>query len=201
WRRTLYAPGLLILAGLLFFPWAWLASDVTLNDAIYHFRRQEWDQALAKSDGVRPGSRDFLMALYLKGNTLREQGKPKEALAEYARLEAEAPHFGQIHYQQALAFASMADWDRAFAQHALEARLDPLYAPNFVAWSAVARDKGDLKTAESTLKSAIALEPNRPDYWRGLAFVYKLQNRVGTSRSAMREAVRLEKSQSGVPGG
>lgn len=201
WRRTLYAPGLAILAGLLFFPWAWLASDVNLNDAVYHLRRQEWDQALSRFDGVRPSSRDYLMALYLKGNTLREQDKPEAAMAEYARLEAQAPNFGQIHYQEALAFADMEDYDHALVQHALEARLDPLDAPNLVAWSAIARDKGDLKTAESTLKAAIALEPDHPDYWRGLAFVYKLENRSGTSRRAMQEAVRLEKSQSDIPGG
>ncbi|UPT73633.1 MAG: hypothetical protein M0D55_17510 [Elusimicrobiota bacterium] len=164
-RRALYAPSLLAFAGLAFFPGAWLRSDVELNKGIYYAKTgqgAELEKAIASFENVAPGSRNWTMAQYFKGNALLSIGKAQEALAAFDRLQEQAPDYVLVHAQRGAAYAKLGDWEKAAAARARQAELDPLYVENLVAWAEAARAAGDLDTAKVAAGLGANLDAEHP---------------------------------------
>ena len=158
-RRALYAPSLLAFIGLILMPGLWLRSDVDHNVAIYHAKKAQYDKALAHFDRVLPGSPNYTMALYFRGNVFNEQEKYQEALAAYDRLQLQAPDYVQVHAQRAVAYAKLGDWTAAAVERKRQAELDPIDVVNLVAWSEAARAAGNLDEARMAIARAQALDP------------------------------------------
>jgi tetratricopeptide (TPR) repeat protein len=161
-RNALYAPSLLAFAGLSLLPGAWMRSEVELNKAIFFVNDKNLPQAVAQFEGVRPGSRSYLLAQYFKGNTLNDMGRHEEALAAYDRLQEQAPDYILVHAARGAAYAKLGDWKAAAAERARQADLDPLFLENLVAWAEAARASGDLEQARVAAAKAEALAPGDP---------------------------------------
>jgi tetratricopeptide (TPR) repeat protein len=159
-RRALYAPALLAFAGLAVMPGLWLRSDVNLNAAIYFAKNNDLSKAVELFSEVLPGAQSYTMSLYFKGNALADMGKPEEALAAYASLQAQAPDYVLVHARRGAAYAKLGDWTAAATERARQADLDPLYLENLVAWSEAARAAGNLDEARLAAAKAEALAPD-----------------------------------------
>jgi|CXWL01.1.fsa_nt_gi tetratricopeptide (TPR) repeat protein len=159
-RRALYAPSLLTFIAFNVMPGLWLSSDVHHNAAIYYAKTAQYDKALAHFDRVLPGSPNYTMALYFRGNMLNDQEKYQEALAAYDRLQIQAPDYVQVHAQRGHAYAKLGDWTAAASERALQAALDPIDVRNLIAWSEAARAAGNLDEARMAIARAQALDPN-----------------------------------------
>ena len=157
-RRALYAPSLLAFAALSVMPGLWLRSGVDHNVAIYHAKKGDFDKALTHFDRVLPGSADYVMALYFRGNVLNDQGKHEEALAAYDRLQAQAPDYVQVHAQKGAAYAKLGDWTAAASERRRQAELDPIDVTNLIAWSEAARAAGNLDEARMVIARAETLD-------------------------------------------
>ena len=160
-RTALYAPSLLAFAALAVFPGVWLRSDVELNVGIYYAKNSQFsglDEAVSHFDKVAPGSPNWTMAQYFKGNALLDAGKPREALAAYDRLQEQAPDYVLVHASRGAAYAKLEDWGAAAAERARQAALDPLYLENLVAWAEAARASGDLETAKLAAGRAATID-------------------------------------------
>lgn len=154
-RRALHAPGLLALLALAVPPGRWLKSEVDHNAAIYLAKHRDFDGAVALWEKMPPGSRQYAMSLYFRGNARLDQGRAEEALAYYDRLRAEAaPDFVQVHFMRGVALAKLGRWEEAALAHARQAELDPLYAPNYARWAEAARAAGDLDGSRRALALA-----------------------------------------------
>lgn len=158
-RRALYAPALLGFAGLALFPGLWLRSDVNLNEAIYYTKTNDLARAITLFSKAIPGSRNYTMSLYFKGNALNEIGQWSEALAAYDKLQAQAPDYVLVHASRGAAYAKLGDWTAAAAERSHQAALDPLYLENLIAWSEAARAAGNLEEARLAAGNAEALKP------------------------------------------
>lgn len=158
-RRALYAPALLAFAGLALFPGLWLRSDVNLNTAIYFAKENDLPKAIELFSKVIPGSHDYTMAQYFRGNALNAMGRHDEALVAYDRLQAQAPDYVLVHAARGAAYAKLGDWTAAAAERSRQADLDPLYLENLVAWAEAARAAGNLEEARLAAGKAEALDP------------------------------------------
>lgn len=177
-RSALYAPSLLVFAGLAVFPGVWLRSDVDLNAGIYLAKQGASHEAVGRFDAVAPGSPNWTMAQYFKGNALLDAGEPQEALAAYDRLQEQAPDYVLVHAARGGAYAKLGDWTAAAAERARQAELDPLYIENLVAWAEAARAAGDLETAKVAAGKAALLDATREDVKLQLAANLLVERRI-----------------------
>lgn len=191
-RQRAYAPALLAFAGLVFFPFRWLASDVEHNLGVYYARQGDWSQAVAHEDRVAPGADAYVAAQYVKGDAYLAANRPEEALKAYGALEGLAPNYGAVHFKRALAYAKLEDWNRAFASHREQEKLDPLFADNFAGMAQAAKRLNDLPSAEKAAQQAVALEPGQPARLEALAEILIKEKRVAQARAVQREIGRLK---------
>lgn len=159
-RRLMQGPVLMLFLGLIAWPGLWLASDVRYNRAVAETRAGNLDAALADAGRVWPGSAVFPSSLYLRGKVLMAQGKAREALDAYARLDDAAPDFGRSHARKAEAYAALGDWAGSAAERERQAALSPLDVANLAAWAEAARAAGDLPTARRAATRAEVLAPD-----------------------------------------
>lgn len=189
-RRALYAPALLVFAGLAAFPGLWLRSDVNLNSAIYFAKAKDLPKAVELFSAVRPGAPAYAQSLYFKGNALLELGRPDEALAAYGRLQEQAPDYVLVHARRGEAYARLGDWTAASAERSLQARLDPLYLENLVAWAEAARAAGNLDEARLAAAQAQALGPEDERVRLQLAANEVMERRLAASAERERRTGR-----------
>lgn len=162
-RRALYAPSLLVFAALAVLPGAWLRSDVLLNEGIYYAKSErDMERAAERFGRVLPGSANWPMAAYFKGNALIDAGDYGGALAAYDALQRQAPDYVLVHMMRAKAHAKLGDWELAAAEHRRQSELDPIYLPNLVAWAEAARAAGNLEEAKLAAGKAQALDAEDP---------------------------------------
>lgn len=200
-RQRMYAPALLAFAGLAFFPLQWFDSEIENNTAIACANSQDWTNALAHFDRVRPGADSYVAAQYGKGNAYLSEDKPQEAVNAYAVLEELSPDYSRIHYQEAVAYEKMEKWQEAVASHEHEARLHPEFVANYVGWAQASKRLGDLDAAETAAKKALELEPNDPAHQLALAEIYLKEKRVADARKLEKQAAQLRTEQKKKPQG
>jgi tetratricopeptide (TPR) repeat protein len=158
-RRLLQYPAFMLFACALAWPGGWLASDVRYNRALAEARSGSLDAALADAGRVWPGSAVYPSSLYLRGRALMDQGKPREALDAYARLDDAAPDFSRVHARRAEAYATISDWPSSARERRRQADLTPLDLANLTAWAEAARAAGDIESARLAAARAQALAP------------------------------------------
>ncbi|MEK7390106.1 MAG: O-antigen ligase family protein [Elusimicrobiota bacterium] len=179
-RRALYAPGLLGLAALTIIPGLWLRSQVDLNTAIYYAKTGRYDEALSRLERAYPGSPNYCLSIYFRGNVLAAQNKHKEALAAYELLQTHAPDFILVHALKGRSHALLGDWTAAADERARQARLDPLDMANLVAWSEAARAAGRLDQARAAAAQAEALDADDPRVRLQIAANNLIERRLAT---------------------
>ena len=183
-QRLLQGPALLAFLALAAGPAGWLASDVRYNRAVAEARAGGLDAALADADGVWPGSPVYASALYLRGRVLQEQGKPGQALDEFARLDFVSPDFSRLHARRAEAYASLEDWNSSASERERQAGLTPLDIANLTAWTEVARAAGDMDAARRAAARAQAVAPEDENVKLQLAANVLLEKRIAERESA-----------------
>jgi tetratricopeptide (TPR) repeat protein len=159
-RRLMQGPALMLALGAAVWPGLWLASDVNFNRAVAESRSGNPDAALADAGEVWPGSGVYPSSLYLRGRVLMDQGKPREALDAYARLDDVSPDFSRLHARKAEAYAAVGDWSSSAGERGREADLHPSDVANLTAWAEAARAAGDLPAARRAADRAGALAPD-----------------------------------------
>ncbi len=190
-KHWLYAPASVVTFSLMIFPALWFYSDIQQNIGVLRSQEGQWAKALMRFNNVVPGSPRYVTAQYFKGNVLLDQGKPKEALEQYALLESVSPDYVRLHYMKALAYAAAWDWDKAIESHERWAALDPLDADNYSHWAQAAIVTGDLEGARQAAFAAIALKPENPDHWQTLSLVYLKQKRTKAAKRLELQAKKL----------
>lgn len=121
-----------VVMALMFYPlllfWGYFKADVHHNRAIFHSKRQEWDQALANYFEVNRLNPGFPMAHYFRGNVyndrwnMEKQSQAKwgdspgqirddfeRTLAAYDDVAKIAPNYVQMHHQRGLVYLKMGD--------------------------------------------------------------------------------------------
>jgi tetratricopeptide (TPR) repeat protein len=189
-RRLLQGPLLVLFAVLAAWPGGWLASDVRYNRAVAEARTGGFDAALADVGRVWPGSPLYTSALYLRGRVLMDQGKPREALDAYARLDEVSPDFSRLHARRAEAYAALGDWPASARERARQGDLTPLELGNLTAWAEAARAAGDIATARRVAARAHAIAPDDESVRLQVAANALLEKRVAETSAASRRRER-----------
>src|SRR3990170_8251128 len=124
---TLTAPITLLLASLLFAPYAGAQSD-DYQDAAKLFRSGQHAQALERVDGFLKGHAKDARARFLKGLILTEQSKPADAIKIFAGLTEDYPELPEPYNNLAVLYASQGQYDKARAALQMAIRTHPSYA-------------------------------------------------------------------------
>jgi tetratricopeptide (TPR) repeat protein len=165
-------------------PAGWLASDVRYNRAVAEARAGSLDAAFADAGIVWPGSPVYSSAIYLRGRVLQEEGKPGQALDEFARLDQIAPDFSRLHTRRAEAYAALEDWNSSVAERERQADLTPLDVGNLTAWAEAARAAGDMDAARRAAARAQAVAPDDETVKLQVAANVLLEKRIAQRESA-----------------
>jgi tetratricopeptide (TPR) repeat protein len=185
-RRLMEGPALLLLFGLAVLPAGWLASDVRYNRALAEARAGGLDAAFADAGRVWPGSPVYASALYLRGRVLLDEGKPGQALDEFARLDEVSPDFSRVHARRAEAYASLEDWNSSVMERGRQADVTPLDVPNLTAWAEAARAAGDMGEARQAAARAQGVAPDDESVKLQVAANALLEKRIAERESAAR---------------
>jgi tetratricopeptide (TPR) repeat protein len=103
------------------------------------------------------------------GNALRSAGQIGRALQSYDRALQIMPQFAEAHVNRAIALRLLgkAEESQAACGNALE--IEPRFAAAFIVLGELSADGGDFAAAERHFRRAIAIEPEVPEGWAGLA--------------------------------
>jgi tetratricopeptide (TPR) repeat protein len=185
-RRLMQGPVLGLFVCLAAWPAGWLASDVRYNRAVAEARAGSLDAAFADAGRAWPGSPVYAPAIYLRGRVLQDQGKPGEALEEFARLDEVSPDFSRVHARRAEAYAAVGDWGSSMIERERQAGLTPLDLPNLTAWAEAARTAGDMKEARRAAERAVAVAPGDESVRLQVAANALLEKRIAERGSPSR---------------
>lgn len=129
-RRLLLAPILAAAAWLAWQSASRFQSDIHHNIAIYWSKEKGWDNALMEYDLEAPGTDTYVMSRYFKGNVFQDRGGPgdlERAVAQYRLVRSLAPHYVEVHYQEATALRKLGRSAEAIEQLETETRIDPTW--------------------------------------------------------------------------
>lgn len=131
-------------------------------------------------------------ALYLLGDVLERENKPRESLAVYTRAAALQPPTPDDLRIVALDYVLLNDYPDAihWLNRALAA--DPT---NAEAWYALGRshmEQGDFVAAERDLRRTLAINPNDPKALDNLGLSLEAQNRSDEALAAYRQAIAAQ---------
>jgi len=185
-RRLMQGTVLGLFAVAAVWPAGWLASDVRYNRALAEARAGGLDAALADAGQVWRGSSVYAPSIYLRGRVLLDQGKPGQALDEFARLDDVSPNFSRVHARRAEAYASLQDWNSSVIERELQAGLTPLDVSNLTAWAEAARAAGDMGAARRAAARAQAVAPEDENVKLQLAANSLLERRIAARDAAAR---------------
>lgn len=188
-RKAVSAAALPAVLALLILPARWQAADVTLNRAVAAADQREYGEAarLAQAADVA-GAPHALEARYVAGQSLLAAGRPQEALVAFARLENEAPSFGQLQYVKGRSYMKLGEWQLAAASFERQRRLDPTDVANLELLAAAAKQSGDYDAARRAALAAIALDPSDPLPKLTLSQVNALERKAATENDERQRA-------------
>jgi tetratricopeptide (TPR) repeat protein len=103
------------------------------------------------------------------GNALRSAGQIRQSLESYHRALEITPRFAEAHCNRAIALRLLgrAAESQAACRNALE--INPRLAAAFIVLGELSADGGDFAAAQRHFQQAIAIQPEVPEAWAGLA--------------------------------
>jgi O-antigen ligase/Flp pilus assembly protein TadD len=113
-----------------------------------------FDEAVTHYDAALQGDPLNTEALYFKGASLLDSGKPADALASFDELQGLAPDFVLVHDKRARAYRALGQAEHAEAEWARQLQLDPWMLPAVQDLSALYASQGKLAQAAHVLEGA-----------------------------------------------
>ncbi len=152
---------------LLCFSLAARADDV--QDANKLFKQKQYDQALAKVEGVLAAKPKDAQARFLKGLIFTEQGKVSEAIGIFSALTDDYPELPEPYNNLAVLYASQGQYDKAKTALEMAIRNHPNYATAH-------ENLGDIyaKMASQEYNRALQLDRNNASPQAKLALINQL---------------------------
>ncbi len=143
------------------------ADDI--QDANKLFKQKEYDQALAKVEGVLATKPKDAQARFLKGLILTEQGKVSDAIGIFSALTDDYPELPEPYNNLAVLYASQGQYDKAKGALEMAIRNHPNYATAH-------ENLGDIyaKMASQEYNRAVQLDRNNPGPQAKLALINQL---------------------------
>jgi tetratricopeptide (TPR) repeat protein len=128
-----------------------------------------WDEASVSFQQAVDIDPNFFEAHCNLGNALRSAGQIGRSLESYDRALQIMPRFAEAHCNRALSLRLLgrAAESQAACRNALD--INPRLAAAFIVLGELSADGGDFAAAQRHFQQAIAIQPEVPEAWAGLA--------------------------------
>ena len=140
-----------------------------------HFRRGEYDRAIADFNEAITLSPDDAGTYYNRGIAYGEKGEYNLAIADYDKAIKLKPDYAAAYGNRGIAYARKMDSDRAIANYDEVIELKPDDARAYNSRGNAYSDKGEYDKAIADFNKAIELKPDYAAAYnnRGTAYIYK----------------------------
>jgi tetratricopeptide (TPR) repeat protein len=131
--------------------------------------KSRWDAASLSFQQAVDIDPNFFEAHCNWGNALRSAGQIRRSLESYDRALRIMPRFAEAHCNRAISLRLLgrAAESKIACREALE--IDPRLAAAFIVLGELSADSGDFDAARRHFQQAIAIQPEVPEAWAGLA--------------------------------
>jgi tetratricopeptide (TPR) repeat protein len=128
-----------------------------------------WDEAGVSFQQALDIDPNFSEAHCNLGNALRSAGQIRRSLESYDRALKIVPRFAEAHCNRAISLRLLgrAAESQAACRNALD--INPRLAAAFIVLGELSADSGDFAAAQRHFQQAIAIQPEVPEAWAGLA--------------------------------
>ena len=157
--------------------------DAHVNLAHCYFALNKHDEAIAsyrQALRLQPGDAQIerhLAAAHLgSGNALGIQGRVEAALAHYQSALQIAPTYAAAHANLGTALRLAGRHTEARQAFVKAVELDPQLASPLIELAEMDAETGDFAGAERRLREAIAIAPDMPEAWAGLAYLKRISS-------------------------
>jgi len=129
---------------------------------------------------------------YNLANTLKEIGRPKEAIELYQQAIEKDTKFLDAYINLGNIYLETGQYMQAIAQYEKALVIDPELATIFFNLSNVYIAQGDLATAAQNLKEVIKLNPNYLDAYNNLANIYKINGKFEEAIALFEKVIKID---------
>jgi O-antigen ligase len=150
----------------------WRASNSLMAASVLS-QAHQFDAAVRKYDEALQGDPVNTEALYFKGASLLDSGKPAEALKCFDELQALAPDYVLVHDKRARAYKALGQKSEAAIEWEHQLQLDPWLLPVVQDLSGLYASQGKLVDAERILQTAQAHFPGDAQIAKNLALIQR----------------------------
>ena len=126
------------------------------------------------------------------GNTLRQEGKPDEAIAQYQEVLRLKPKSAEAHYNIGMALMLKGKVDDAISQYRQALQLDPNYSDAYVNLGSALLHEGTLDDAMAQYLAAVKIRPDDAVAHYNLGTVLFRQGKVDEAIAHLERAVQIK---------
>ncbi len=182
------------------------ALAVTTDNATAHnhladafIRRGRLDEAVSQAElaikisGAR--SPDNLYGYSNLGIALSRQGKTKEAIKYFEKVEKDGPNRPALHYNMAGALSDNGQWDEAISELQKELVIQPEFAEAHNNLGIALSKKGHLDEAIAQFQKALQLNPNAPKVNYNLADIFLQKGEMDAAIRHLKRELQIQPNQ------
>ncbi len=152
-------------------------SSTHTNLAVLYLSKGWLDKALEECNMALQYHESNPLALYLKGQTLKQKQEFDQAIAQFQHLTKVAPLFISAHYELAEIYFATESLKKAISEYRKVIKLNPEDASMHQALGAVYEKAGKAKEAVKEYQQVIRLEPNAAIGYNQLAYCHAEEGR------------------------
>jgi tetratricopeptide (TPR) repeat protein len=160
-----------------------------LRDANTAIQRRQFTDAEAAARAVLERDAANAFATMILARAEMEQGRYRQAAADYARYAALVPASADAHHWTAICFSRLGDVDRAVAEEEAALALDPRYAEAHELRGGLLASQGRLDAAILDLEAAVEIAPGNVPFRVGLARALVTAHRLDKAGREIRRAL------------
>jgi tetratricopeptide (TPR) repeat protein len=182
------------------------ALAVTTDNATAHnhladafIRRGRLDEAVSQAELAikisTDNSPDNLYGYSNLGIALSRQGKTKEAMKYFEKVEKDAPNRPVLHYNMASALSDNGQWDEAISELQKELVIQPEFAEAHNNLAVALSKKGHLDEAIAQFQKALLLNPNAPKVNYNLAGIFLQKGEMDAAIRHLKRELQIQPNQ------